>query len=264
MVAKVAKEALRGPLDYTRDAFKFSVSIGEVMRFIALLVGTAAMLAVAPAYAQGRPKAKEAAQPLKGVGADENSSFKPLPAVVAADPENTWVLDLSSGGRVTIRLREDAAPEMVNQIKTLTRRKFYDGVIFHRVNDTGENMAQGGDPTGTGRGGSDLPNVKAEFNSLPHVRGAVSAARATDPNSANSQFFIMFGPRLGFDRNYTVFGRVISGMEFVDKIERGEPPQNPTRIVHAYIQADNPPAFTPVAPAQKALPAGEERVRLVP
>ncbi|MES2988554.1 MAG: peptidylprolyl isomerase [Pseudomonadota bacterium] len=233
------------------------------MRFLAILAAMAATLTVSPALAQGGPKAKPEVLPFTGV-ADDTAVEKRLPAALPADPENTWVLDLSSGGRVLIRLRPDAAPKMVEQVKTLTRKHFYDGVPFHRVIDGDENMAQGGDPTGTGTGDSDMPDVPAEFNALPHVRGAVSAARTQDVNSANSQFFIMFGPRLGFDRNYTVFGRVVGGMEFVDKIERGEPPQNPTRIVHAYVLADNPPAYQAVVEAPKALPAGEERVKLVP
>lgn len=233
------------------------------MRFLALLAALAATLTVSPALAQ-RGKEKVAAEPLKGVAADPASDAV-LPATLPADPENTWVLDLSTGGRVTIRLRPDAAPKMVEQVKMLTRRRFYDGIVFHRVIDGEENMAQGGDPTGTGTGESDLPDVVAEFNSLPHVRGAVSAARTSDPNSANSQFFVMFGPRLGFDHNYTVFGRVTSGMEWVDKIERGEPPANPTRILHAYILADNPPPYqAATAEAAKTLPAGETRVKLVP
>lgn len=233
------------------------------MRFLALLAALAATLTITPAMAQ-RPKEKVAAEPLKGVGADLTADVV-LPATLPADPENTWVLDLSSGGRVTIRLRPDAAPNMVAQVKTLTREHFYDGIVFHRVIDGDENMAQGGDPTGTGSGESKLPDVKAEFNSLPHMRGAVSAARTQDVNSANSQFFIMFGPRLGFDHNYTVFGRVVGGMEWVDKIERGEPPESPTKIVRAYVLADNPPPYVAEAPAApKALPEGETRVKLVP
>ena len=177
------------------------------------------------------------------------------------DPQNLWLLDLSDGGRVTIWLRPDAAPKMVERIKTLTRQHFYDGLTFHRVIDGF--MAQGGDPKGDGTGGSTLPNVPAEFNYLPHVRGSVAAARAEDENSANSQFYIVFQPRLALDKKYTVFGRVIGdGMQWVDKIERGEPPQSPTKIVHAYIAADNPPAYVnmpapvPTAPAA-TLPAGE-------
>ncbi|MDV3458342.1 peptidylprolyl isomerase [Sphingomonas sp. HF-S4] len=244
------------------------------MRFVAALAAGATLLFAVPAAAQlggGGPPAKPEIETFKGVGADPKAA---VATSVAADPENTWILDLSSGGRVAIRLRPDVAPKMVAQIKTLTRRKFYDGIIFHRVIDGPENMAQGGDPTGTGGGDSDLPDVPAEFNNLPHVRGAVSAARKGAPatatpeqrkaaeDSANSQFFIMFGPRLGFDHDYTVFGRVSEGMQWVDKIERGEPPANPTKIVHAYIAADNPPPFQPAPVTAPALPEGETRVTL--
>ena len=171
-----------------------------------------------------------------------------------SDPQNLWLLDLSDGGRVTIWLRPDAAPKMVERVRTLTRQHFYDGLTFHRVIDGF--MAQGGDPKGDGTGGSPLPNVPAEFNYLPHVRGAVSAARAEDENSANSQFFIVFQPTLKIDKKYTVFGRVIDGMAWVDKTERGEPPQSPTRIVHAYIAADNPPPYANMTPpTPTALPA---------
>jgi len=170
------------------------------------------------------------------------------------DKQNLWLLDLSDGGRVTIWLRPDVAPKMVERIKTLTRQHFYDGLVFHRVIDGF--MAQGGDPKGDGTGGSTLPNVPSEFNYLPHVRGAVSAARADDPNSANSQFFIVFQPKLNLDKKYTVFGRVIDGMQYVDGIERGEPPSDPTKIVHAYIAADDPPPYVNVpAPAPVSLGA---------
>lgn len=179
------------------------------------------------------------------------------------DQENLWLLDLSSGGRVTIWLRPDVAPKHVARIKELTRKGFYNGLAFHRVIEGF--MAQGGDPRGNGTGGSDLPDLEAEFNYLPHVRGAVAAARegaapnATPDqvkaaeNSANSQFFIVFQPRMSLDKKYTVFGRVIDGMQWVDQITRGEPPTNPTRILRAYIAADNPPAYTP-APAAPANP----------
>ncbi|HEX8383314.1 MAG TPA: peptidylprolyl isomerase [Sphingomonas sp.] len=178
----------------------------------------------------------------------------PLAAQVAApaarpappsptDKTNIWVLDLSTGGRVTILLRPDVAPKMVERVKTLTRQRFYDGLPFHRVIDGF--MAQGGDPKGDGTGGSPLPDVEAEFNYLPHVRGAVSAARSQDKNSANSQFFIVFQPRLQLDKDYTVFGRVMEGMNHVDLIERGEPPATPSRVLRAYIASDNPPAFQP-------------------
>jgi peptidylprolyl isomerase len=160
----------------------------------------------------------------------------------ALSPDNSWVLDLSDGGRVTIQLRPDHAPAHVERIKALTRRGFYNGLSFHRVVEGF--MAQGGDPTGTGTGESDLPDLAAEFNALPHLRGAVAMARTADPNSANSQFYIMFAPRLSMDREYTVFGRVVGGMEYVDKIQRGEPPQAPTRIVRASIGSDNAPRPT--------------------
>ena len=160
-------------------------------------------------------------------------------------PDNTWDLDLSDGGRVVIQLRPDKAPKMVERIKTLSAQGFYNGLNFHRVIDGF--MAQGGDPKGTGEGGSTLPDVPAEFNDLPHVRGAVAAARASDENSANSQFYIMFQPMLKLDNHYTVFGRVVQGMPYVDAIQRGEPPANPTRIVRAILASD-PAANTPTPP----------------
>ena len=171
----------------------------------------------------------------------------------ASDPQNILVLDLSTGGRVTIWLRPDVAPKMVERIKTLARQRFYDGLVFHRVIDGF--MAQGGDPKGDGTGGSPLPNVEAEFNYLPHVRGAVSAARADDKNSANSQFFIVFQPKLNLDKKYTVFGRVIDGMQYVDAIERGEPPATPSRILRAYVLADNPPPYQAAATLPLPAPA---------
>lgn len=229
------------------------------MRFVALMAAMAATLVALPAAAQKKPPE---VQPLKADAVKADADAVPAMPTGPADPENTWVLDLSDGGRVMIRLRPDAAPQMVERVKTLTRQHFYDNTIFHRVNDAPEGMAQGGDPTGTGGGGSKLPNLPPEFNVLPHLRGTVSAARTQDPNTANSQFFIMFSPNLSFDQNYTVFGRVVSGMQWVDKIERGEPPANPTRIVHAYIQADNPPEYQNAAPTQVALPAGETEVTL--
>lgn len=173
------------------------------------------------------------------------------PASVAVDPENVLDLDLSTGGRVRIQLRPDLAPNHVERVKTLARQGFYNGVIFHRVIDGF--MAQTGDPTGTGQGGSQLPDLKAEFNAYPHLRGTVAMARASSPDSANSQFFIMLLPRFSLDRKYTAFGRVISGMEFVDGIAKGEPPANPTRVLQASIEADGkaPPASVPVEPAAK-------------
>ena len=157
-------------------------------------------------------------------------------------PENTWNLDLSTGGRVVIQLRPDAAPNTVERIKTLTSQGFYNGLAFFRVIDGF--MAQGGDPRNNGTGGSTLPDLPAEIHGLLHVRGAVAMARAQDMNSANSQFYIMFVPRLQMDTQYTVFGRVVSGMNFVDAIERGEPPANPSRIVRASLGTDNLPPMT--------------------
>jgi cyclophilin family peptidyl-prolyl cis-trans isomerase len=170
------------------------------------------------------------------------------PAAPVDEAENILHLDLSSGGRVTIKMFPQAAPAHVERIKTLARRGFYNGVVFHRVIEGF--MAQTGDPTGTGTGGSDLPDLTAEFNATPHLRGTVSMARATDPNSANSQFFICFQPRFSLDKNYTAFGRVISGMQYVDAIQRGEPPAQPDRILQASIGADNvpPPAFAAPVP----------------
>jgi cyclophilin family peptidyl-prolyl cis-trans isomerase len=153
--------------------------------------------------------------------------------VPQSDPKNTLVLELSTGGKVSIGMRPDKAPGHVERISTLAAEGFYNNTVFHRVIDGF--MAQGGDPTGTGMSGSKLPNLKAEFNDLPHVRGTVSMARTNDPNTANSQFFIVFEPSMWLDGQYTVWGRVIEGMDAVDAIERGEPPANPTKIVKAYI-----------------------------
>ena len=156
------------------------------------------------------------------------------PAGVAADPANRLNLQLSNGGTVVIQLRPDAAPTHVQRIQALVRQGFYDGTIFHRV--IPGFMAQGGDPTGTGEGGSKLPDLKAEFNTLPHLRGTVAAARTADNNdTANSQFYIMFVPNPSMDGDYTVFGRVISGMDAVDKIAPGQPAAEPTRIVKAQL-----------------------------
>ena len=152
-----------------------------------------------------------------------------------ADPENTLILETTKG-RVVIEMRPDLAPKHVEQIKTLARQGFYDGVAFHRVIDGF--MAQTGCPHGTGTAGSDLPDLRAEFNAEPHVRGTVSMARTNAPNSANSQFFICFGDARFLDRQYTVWGKVVEGMENVDKIKRGEPVRDPDRIVSAKVMAD--------------------------
>lgn len=198
------------------------------MRFLVLAAALLAAVSTTPAGAQ------------KAVAPPPAAATLPT-----TDLDNVWLLDLSTGGRVSILLRPDVAPQTVERIKTLTRQHFYDGLTFHRVIDGF--MAQGGDPKGDGTGGSQLPDLKAEFNYLPHVRGAVSAARAQSEDSANSQFYIVFQPRLSLDKKYTVFGRVMQGMQYVDSIERGEPPANPTHIVHAYIAGDRPPPYQPGA-----------------
>ena len=151
------------------------------------------------------------------------------------DPENTILMETTKG-KVVIELLPDLAPGHVARIKELTREGAYDGVVFHRVIDGF--MAQTGDPTGTGMGGSKLPDLKAEFTREPYKRGSVGAARTQDPNTANSQFFICFdgcGPLTG---QYTLWGQVIEGMEHVDKITRGEPPRSPGKIVSMKVAAD--------------------------
>jgi peptidylprolyl isomerase len=184
-------------------------------RLMALPLAVAALAAVAPASAAPATVSQVA------------------PAAVAADPANRLTLQLSNGGTVVIQLRPDAAPNHVLRIQTLVRQGFYNGLKFHRVMPGF--MAQGGDPKGTGEGGSALPDIAAEFNPLLHLRGTVAAARSQDVNSANSQFYIMFAPNVALDGRYTVFGRVISGMDAVDSIAPGEPPETPTTIVKATI-----------------------------
>ena len=148
------------------------------------------------------------------------------------DAENTLILTLDTG-TVTIKLRPDLAPGHVERIKELSREGFYDGVVFHRVIDGF--MAQGGDPTGTGTSGSDKPNLKAEFSREPHVRGVCSMARTSYPHSANSQFFICFDDARFLDKQYTVWGQVVEGMENVDALPKGEPPREPGKIVKATV-----------------------------
>jgi cyclophilin family peptidyl-prolyl cis-trans isomerase len=154
---------------------------------------------------------------------------------MAADPENTLVLETTQG-RVVIALRPDLAPKHVERLKLLAREHFYDGIVFHRVIDGF--MAQVGCPHGTGTGGSEHPNLQAEFNAEPHVRGVCSMARSQSPNSANSQFFICFGDARFLDRQYTAWGQVIEGMENVDKLKRGEPVKNPDKILTMRVMAD--------------------------
>jgi peptidylprolyl isomerase len=153
----------------------------------------------------------------------------------AADPENTLIMELKDGP-VIIELRPDLAPNHVERIKELTREGFYDGVVFHRVIEGF--MAQTGDPTGTGRGGSDKPDLRAEFSDANYGRGTIGMARTQNPNSANSQFFICFNDCSFLNGQYTVWGEVTDGMEHVDAIARGEPPRNPDQIVSMKVQAD--------------------------
>jgi peptidylprolyl isomerase len=188
---------------------------GKIMRVKALISLFAGMLMAGSLAAAQAPKVVGPPPPL--------------------DPENTLVLDLSNGGRVAIQLRPDVAPGHVERMKTLARKGFYNGLIFHRVIDGF--MAQGGDPKGSGEGGSQLPDLKAEFTpDMPFLRGTVAAARTGDNvDSANSQFFIMFAPVSSIQGEYTVWGRVTKGMDAVDKIAPGEPPAEPSKIVTARL-----------------------------
>jgi cyclophilin family peptidyl-prolyl cis-trans isomerase len=217
---------------------------------LGLALGAALVAPLSAALAQGAP----GKDPVKPIKVDPIQRAQGLTYAVDADishdPDNVLVLDLSNGGRVAIRLMPQWAPSHVERIKTLTKEGFYNGVIFHRVIDGF--MAQTGDPTGTGQGGSKLPDLTAEFNDMPHLRGTVSMARTDEPNTANSQFFIVFYPRFALDHKYTNFGRVIAGMDIVDAITRGEPPKNPTKIVQASLASEGkapPPPPAPAAPA---------------
>ena len=189
------------------------------------------------------------------------------PAAIAAEPANRLNITLSSGGTVVIQLRPDIAPNHVYRIQSLASQGFYNGLTFHRV--ISGFMAQGGDPKGDGSGGSTLPNITAEFSGLPHMRGVMAMARtADDLNGGNSQFFIMLSAGMALDKKYTIFGRVISGMQFVDGIALGEPPAAPTKMVRVWIDGALPvppaapapspaPAPAPVAPAEpESKPAG--------
>ena len=151
------------------------------------------------------------------------------------DPENALLMETTKGN-VVIELFPDLAPKHVARIKELAREKFYDGIVFHRVIDGF--MAQTGDPTGTGTGASDKPNLEAEFSNASHARGTCSMARAQNPNSANSQFFICFDDAAFLNRQYSVWGQVIEGMDNIDKIKRGEPVQDPDKIVTLRVAAD--------------------------
>lgn len=209
-------------------------------------------LAAAPAHALAKRKdaAAEATAPAVNAG-----HYAPVNYDLTQDRENILVLDLSNGQRVQIRLMPQWAPEHVARVKTLAQQGFYNNVAFHRVIDGF--MAQTGDPTGTGQGGSELPDLKAEFTPQPHLRGTVSMARAATEDSANSQFFIVFYPRFSLDKKYTVFGRVIDNMAAVDAIQRGEPPENPTRIVQASLASENKPVPAITQPAAPAITADD-------
>lgn len=188
-------------------------------------------------------------------------SFLIMTSVVqAADPENTLHMEVSTGGKVVIELLPERARGHVARIKKLARAGFYDGLRFHRVIDGF--MAQTGDPTGTGSGGSDEPDLEAEFTDYPYKRGTLGAARTSNPDSANSQFFICFSDQgCGFlTGQYTVFGQVIEGMEFMDKVARGEPPAKPDKIVKMVVAADieKPSPAAEPAPGASALPASDE------
>lgn len=170
------------------------------------------------------------------------------PAVVAADPANRLNIELSSGGTVVIQLRPDVAPQHVYRIQSLASQGFYNGLTFHRV--IPGFMAQGGDPNGNGSGGSNLPNVPAEFSGLPHMRGVLAMARAAnDLSGGNSQFFIMLSAGMSLDKQYSILGRVIGGMQFVDGIAQGEPPEAPTKMVRVWIDGPLPAAPAAAAPA---------------
>lgn len=208
------------------------------------LIAAGALFSLAFVSAPALAQEEAAAEPAPTA----QRTFAPIDYDVASDLENVLLLDLSNGQRVAIRLMPSWAPNHVERVKTLARQGFYDGVTFHRVIEGF--MAQTGDPTGTGQGGSQLPDLAEEFNPMPHLRGTVSMARAQDENSANSQFYIMFYPRFSLDKRYTNFGRVIQGMDAVDAINRGEPPSDPSRVVQASIAADGKPQrFAAPAPA---------------
>ena len=229
--------------------------VARVPRFAAMVLAGAVVagLTSAPALARKAKKAELTAVAQAAAAPIQAQSYL-VDFSMEADQDNVLVLDLSNGGRVVIRLEPKWAPDSVERVKTLAKQGFYDGIIFHRVIEGF--MAQTGDPTGTGQGGSKLPNLKAEFNGAPHLRGTVSMARTDEPDTANSQFFIMFMPRFALDRKYTNFGRVIEGMDLVDAIQRGEPPEAPTKILQASILADHKPSKLPGAAPVASAAAG--------
>src|SRR4051812_40143239 len=190
------------------------IPLGGVMKSLLLLPFAALLIAAKPAPVAPTP------------------SVVP-PANIVANKADHLFIQLSTGGTVEVVLRPDLAPHHVERIQTLVRRGFYNGLTFHRV--IPGFMAQGGDPKGTGAGGSELPDLKAEFTAVPFLRGTVGAARSDSKDSANSQFFIMFAPKPDLDGDYTVLGRVVAGMDAVDAITPGEPPEQPAKIVRAYL-----------------------------
>ena len=210
------------------------------------------------------PLAAQEAESAAAPATEATAETAEVPAVPAMtpdqyinNPEYMLNIDLSTGGRIVVQLYPNVAPNHVERLKQLARAGFYNGIKFHRVIDGF--MAQTGDPTATGQGGSQLPDLKAEFNPTPHLRGTLSMARTENEDSANSQFFIMLQPRFSLDRRYTAFGRVISGMQYVDAIHKGEPPAVMSRMVQVSVAADNkpmPPAsmLTDPAPAAPAAP----------
>lgn len=221
------------------------------------LILTAMAFAIATPLAAQEEPASAPAPAATDAPATETPAAAPTmtPDQYMGNPEYMLDLDLSTGGRVVIQLYPNAAPNHVERVKQLARQGFYDGVKFHRVIDGF--MAQTGDPTATGQGGSSLPDLKAEFNDVPHMRGTVSMARAESPDSANSQFFIMLQPRFSLDHRYTVFGRVVSGMQYVDAIQKGEPPAVMSRMVQVSVTADNKP-MPPASALVEAQPAPAE------
>jgi peptidylprolyl isomerase len=194
---------------------------------------------------------------LVGIGATSPASAQQIQLPPGLDPENAILLEMKTGP-VIIEMYADKAPQHVERIRTLTRQGFYNGVIFHRVIENF--MAQTGDPTGTGRGGSPLPDLPAEFNSTKHARGTVAMARASDPNSANSQFFIVYNDAPHLDGKYTAWGRVVHGMELVEAVPKGEPPAAPARIERAMVLTDVFKAMgVDPAEAMKQAQAGGQR-----
>ncbi|KTE28180.1 MULTISPECIES: peptidylprolyl isomerase [unclassified Sphingopyxis] len=232
--------------------------------FRPLVLTAMAFALAAPLAAQEEPASSPApaatetpAPPAADAPAAQAPAAAPAmtPEQYMGNPEYMLDIDLSTGGRVVIQLYPNAAPNHVERVKQLARQGFYDGVKFHRVIDGF--MAQTGDPTATGQGGSSLPDLKAEFNDVPHMRGTVSMARAESPDSANSQFFIMLQPRFSLDHRYTAFGRVVSGMQYVDAIQKGEPPAVMSRMVQVSVAADNKP-MPPASALVEAQPAPAE------